>query len=118
MTTREHIKMTLNKVMDEKCIQGSDLAKALGVSGASVRRWRIGDCVPDVDLIPKLCSCLGVTINELTGMPSEKMTSEQISLARTYDGNSSLKELIDAYLSNGDFKSLCDSAVALSKKRG
>ena len=43
------------------------LADALGVTPQAVSRWERGICYPDMELIPAIANCFGVSIDELFG---------------------------------------------------
>lgn len=45
------------------------LAERLGVTYQSVSRWENGTTYPDLELIPAIAEMLGVTVDELFGMP-------------------------------------------------
>ena len=57
----------------------SELAQRLGVTRNTVVSWEADKYKPDYDLLPKLCSVLGVTIEQLFSNESEptRNTSEQ-----------------------------------------
>ena len=40
-------------------------AEALGVSGQAVSKWETGACCPDIQLLPAIAACLGVSIDAL-----------------------------------------------------
>ena len=42
-----------------------DFAELIGVSNKTVSRWETGARMPDVEMIQRLCTLLGITINEL-----------------------------------------------------
>ena len=46
------------------------LADRLGVTYQSVSRWEKGATYPDIELIPAISAILGITVDELLGMPS------------------------------------------------
>ncbi len=48
------------------------LAGELGVTAQAVSRWEKGICYPDVELIPSIANCFGVSIDELFGYENER----------------------------------------------
>ena len=54
----------------QKISQG-EIADFLGVSRYTVVNWEANKCKPDCSVIPKLCSLLGITLNELFGVKDE-----------------------------------------------
>ena len=57
----------LNKIIkEEKVITQADLANQMNVSSVAINKWLKGGAI-SVDKIPKLCSILNITPNELFG---------------------------------------------------
>ena len=48
------------------------LADTLGVTPQAVSRWERGICYPDMELIPAIANCFGVSIDELFGCENER----------------------------------------------
>ncbi len=48
------------------------LAGELGVTAQAVSRWEKGICYPDMELIPSIANCFGVSIDELFGYENER----------------------------------------------
>lgn len=48
------------------------LAGELGVTAQAVSRWEKGICYPDMELIPSIANCFGVSIDELFGYDNER----------------------------------------------
>lgn len=40
-------------------------AERLGVSGQAVSKWETGACCPDIQLLPAIAACFGVSIDAL-----------------------------------------------------
>ncbi len=60
-------------------------AERLGVSYQSVSRWENGSTYPDLELIPAISGVLGVTVDELFGLPGiekEKRAEETFDALR------------------------------------
>ena len=53
---------------EKKGIEQKALAKAVGVTANSVSNWENGRSRPDVNLLPGICSCLGISLYELFGI--------------------------------------------------
>ena len=66
------------------------LAERVGVTKAAVSKWELGQSLPDVAMLPRLASQLGVTLDELIGYGQE-LSDEEVS---TIDGNKD--EIADA----------------------
>ena len=57
-----------NKIRElrlKKSATQEQLAKQLHVSAQCVSKWETGVTMPDIQLLPELSACLGVTIDEL-----------------------------------------------------
>ena len=71
----------------EKCgIEQNALASAIGISGNAICNWENGRSRPDINLIPAICSILGVTLYQLYDMeePGESISEEEASLLEMY----------------------------------
>ncbi len=62
---QERIGKFIAKSRKDKNLTQEQLADILGVTSKSISRWERGICMPDLSLYGKLCSTLGITINEL-----------------------------------------------------
>jgi Predicted transcriptional regulators len=49
----------------------ASLAQRLGVTHQAVSQWECGDTMPDIAVLPKLASMLGVTLDSLFGIESD-----------------------------------------------
>lgn len=68
------------KKRKEKNLTQAGLAEKLGVSNKTISKWETGKCMPDYNVIQKLCAELGISISEL--MDAEENETDSI---RTYD---------------------------------
>ena len=48
------------------------LAGRLGVTAQAISRWEKGICYPDMELVPSIANCFGVTIDELFGYRNDR----------------------------------------------
>lgn len=58
------------------------LAERVGVTKAAVSKWELGQSLPDVAMLPRLASQLGVTLDELIGYGQE-LSDEEVSTIRS-----------------------------------
>lgn len=95
---RERIRLNLLSAMEQAGINQVQLAERLGVSKGTVNNWARGNNSPDVDMVPKICKVLDVSITDLyspTKFEPQKFThqksaplysSDAMKLAADFDG--------------------------------
>lgn len=95
----------------------SSLARELGVTDSSVKRWRTEICVPDVALLPRLCEIMNISLSTLFGVvkTSPELSPTEQQLISEYQTNPEFKQFIDRYLSNENYKNVINSIVNISK---
>ena len=101
ISLRERIRLNLIDAMKNAGFNQVQLAENLSVSKGTVNNWIRGNNSPDVDMVPRICKVLGISILDLY-RPREKETSigldfgnssmahdyshAALQLARDYDG--------------------------------
>ena len=66
------------KLLNEKGVKTSDVARATGISNLTFSDWKRGKCVPKIDKLQKIADYFGVTVEYLmTGKNSETQLSKQ-----------------------------------------
>ena len=91
MKTQKPVKRTALPIICERIrrcreragMEQKELARQLGITGNSVSNWENGRSRPDINLIPKLCELLHVTLYELFDMtdPNVRLTTgEQLHI--------------------------------------
>lgn len=65
ISLRERIRINLVSAMDRAKINQVQLAEKLGISKGTVNNWARGNNSPDVDMIPKICKVLDISILDL-----------------------------------------------------
>ena len=58
-------KPTLSKLLKKVDLNGSQLARRIGVTSAVVSAWRLGKCAPKYDMLPAIAEVLGVSVEEV-----------------------------------------------------
>ena len=97
ISLRERIRLNLLSAMERADINQVQLAEKLGISKGTVNNWARGNNSPDVDMVPKICKVLGISILDLYSPtryePQEYVkkeatlySSEAEKLAQDYDG--------------------------------
>lgn len=83
-TYNKMIAANLRRLMYEKGVNGTELAKALGFTKQSVSHWMNGEHLPRMNKLDKICDYLGCKRSELievnAGRKTEPITSEQAQL--------------------------------------
>ncbi len=94
----------------------TSLAKELGVTFSSVKRWQTHVCLPEVSLFPKLCKIMGITLYELFDIPDpSSLTPAEREIISKYNSDPNYKYLSDKYISDPAFKSAIESLLKISK---
>ena len=114
-STRKYLCNFIDNWMTEHHVSNHKLGSVLGVSDVSVRRWRIGECAPDIDLLPSICDFMNVTINELMNINNATLTPKQMAFLNRYNTDENFKKIIDSYHDNEEFKVCLDSILNLMK---
>lgn len=98
ISLRERIRLNLVSYMESADINQVQLAEKLGISKGTVNNWARGNNSPDVDMVPKICKILGISIPDLYAptryevheiqnfKKSPSLSDEAIKLAEDYDG--------------------------------
>ena len=69
---------TLRKVREEKGISQRKLGKQMFVNHSTIARWESGTRLPDITMIPRLASCLGVDANMLFQLAAQSEESPNV----------------------------------------
>lgn len=96
ISLRERIRLNLLSAMEQAAINQVQLAEKLGISKGTVNNWARGNNSPDVDMVPKICKVLEISISDLYSPtkfePQEYVkkeaplySSEALKLAQDYD---------------------------------
>lgn len=117
MSVRNHVCSYIDEWLNNNNVSGSALAKAMGVSDASVKRWRSGVCSPDIDLFPKLCEFMRISVNELLGMDARDLSARDLEISNRYDNDPKFRDLIDVYTINDDLRKSFDYLIDVIKNR-
>lgn len=113
---RKHISLFLNKWLKDNAVTDNAFANAVGVSAASVRRWKLGKCIPDIDLFPVVCDYMNVSILEFMGLNEITCLSDkQSKILTNYQNDETFHNLIDKYMNDSEFQVALDTFIKLMK---
>ena len=74
-----------------------DIAELLGVSVSAVSLWESGKTMPDISLVPAICSLLEISADELFGIDAANRENEIMEIveeAGKYGGRGHLEEAV------------------------
>ncbi len=92
----DNIKFYLNKYgMTQK-----DLADKIGTKPGAVSKWINKTQAPDVELMPKVCEVLNISLEDLFGIKSDTILSnDELELLKAYkehpEAHYSIKKILD-----------------------
>ncbi len=100
MDIRKNIAYIMDlKLNNERVIAKSELATICNVQPAAVTNWCKGEAVPNIEIIPLICTTFHVTLNEFFGIDnSEIISSEHSKLINAYDSHTELQQAIKRLL--------------------
>lgn len=67
-TIKESISKQIQKYLNEAKMSKTSLSELLGVTRTSINRWINCICASDIELFPKICEVLNISIFELLGL--------------------------------------------------
>ena len=67
MTVKDEIRGNLAKYMNLRGVKNYQLAKHVGVTNTAVGNWLSGSSSIDIENVPAVCECLGITVDALLG---------------------------------------------------
>ena len=65
ISLRERIRINLVTAMEKAGINQVQLAEKLNISKGTVHNWTRGNNSPDVDMVPRICDVLGISVLDL-----------------------------------------------------
>ena len=112
--TREYVCQYIDAWMKENDVSNRKMAEALNISDVSVRRWRLGECAPDLNLLEKVCDFMDISIAELLGQEKAYvLSSSEKELIRLYRKDKDFKSITKKYKGDERFKALTKTALSL-----
>ena len=63
----------INELRKKSNMTQEMLADAIGVTAQAVSKWEAGRCCPDIQLLPEIADCFGITVDELLGHTAEEV---------------------------------------------
>ena len=81
MVNLEAVGIYIAKLRTDKSFTQAQLADLVGVSHQAVSKWETGSGLPDVEILLKLGSIFGITVEELMNPPSESVDGRPENLS-------------------------------------
>lgn len=90
----------LNKYINASKYSKKELAELLDISAPNITRWTKGDNFPTVNLLPKLCELLEISLDQLFGVTGSVYINESdaLVLAKYKELSDEQRVLINAAL--------------------
>lgn len=93
------------KLLDEKKLKNSDVAKGSGVSNMTLSDWKRGKTTPKTETMQKIADFLGVSVDYLVNGEEKEITvPEQADLWIAIRKDKKLLEALEKYMSLSDKK--------------
>lgn len=87
----------IKKYRIKESLTQTELAEKVGVSKSSVSKWETNQTYPDIDLLPKLATLFGITIDELIGYQQSLKKEDIQKLYNAYSKRFSLEPFKKVY---------------------
>ena len=106
ISLRERIRLNLVSAMENSGINQVQLAEKLAISKGTVNNWTRGNNSPDVDMVPKICEVLGISVMDLyspTEFENQEISKDEKNTpAPSEDGTRATQEdVMKAFISSG-----------------
>ena len=101
---KDNICQTIDKWLNEHPHENNtSFARKLNVTDTSVKRWRMGVCLPDTSLLPQICEIMDISLLTLFGIDNTKgLSSLEQRMITECQNNPMFRSLIEAYFNNKD----------------
>lgn len=109
ISLRERIRLNLVAAMENAGINQVQLADKLNISKGTVNNWTRGNNSPDVDMVPRICDVLGISVLSLYSpteleSPETPITKKSPAPAEASTGEISLEESNNLLIALGYIK--------------
>jgi transcriptional regulator with XRE-family HTH domain len=106
------------KILDEKKLKNSDVARGAKVSNMTLSDWKRGNTIPKTDTMKKIADFLGVTVDYLMTGKEEEFFQENAQLLVELRRDKELSKALLKYfqLSQEQKKHIVDSINLLGKE--
>lgn len=104
----------INNYLKDNKIKRTHFGTSLGVTLTTVNRWLDGVCIPEIELFPKICEMLDITIYDFIGIENPNaLTPDEKNLLTQYSSDISFRTLIDRYRSEEFFREIVNKLINL-----
>ena len=93
-------------------IKMTEFGRMLGVTRPAVKFWLECRNIPDLELFPRICEILNISIYEFIGAKDPyKLNETQLEIIESYHNNENFRTLIDRYRSDSKFRNEIDKLL-------
>ena len=99
MSFRDNIGDNIKYYLDKLNMSQKDLADKVGTKPGAVSKWINKTQAPDIELMPKVCEALNISLEDLFGIKSDTVLSnEELELLKAYKEHPEMQEAIKTLL--------------------
>lgn len=111
---KQAIANNIQNYLTSNNIKMTEFGRMLGVTRPAVKFWLEGRNIPDLELFPKICEILNISIYEFIGIEDPyKLNETQFEIIESYNNNINFRTLIDKYRSDSTFRNQVDKLLEL-----
>lgn len=112
---REKISFKIQRYLKEKNISKAQFGRMLGVTATSVNRYIKMECVMEIELLPKFCQLVNISLYDIFSLPEEKYSQEEKDLINTYRKDKNISLLLKEYEKDSELKRTIDYLLFLKE---
>lgn len=99
MSFRDNIGDNIKYYLDKLNMSQKDLADKVGTKPGAVSKWINKTQAPDIELMPKVCEALNISLEDLFGIKSDTvLNNEELELLKAYKEHPEMQEAIKTLL--------------------
>jgi len=107
METKKRIRNIIYKrIIIDKVIDQTTLAKNLGLTKQTINRWvnkNTPDAIPTTEMVPEVCKLLDISLYQFYGLDEKEITSLNSKRIKVIEQDEIIRKLIDREIKEEDF---------------
>ena len=99
-------KIIYKRVIIDKIIDQTTLAKNLGLTKQTINRWvnkNTPDAIPTTEMAPLICDLLKISLNQFYGLDEKDLTGIDNKRLKVIEKDEIIRKLIDREITKEDF---------------